>query len=135
MVLLSFGFTHCQDICPATVSTMNRVLKKLGQQAGSSRMVFITVDPERDTPPVIKKYLANFNKDIIGLTGKLEEVKDVANRYASPFRKTQSKSKAGYQVAHAGFYYLLNKDGRVAYILPHDAGAGMLLQGVKTLLN
>ena len=135
VVMLSFGFTHCPDVCPATVSTMSAVLNKLGERASFARMIFVTVDPERDTPPILKKYLAYFHKDIIGLTGSLEEVEDMANQYAAPFRKTKSGSAVDYLVSHASFYFLINKQGKVSYIVPHDAGAIMLAKGVAKLLD
>ena len=134
-VVLNFGYTHCPDICPTTLAELNRVLAKLGKNAQAVRVLFITVDPARDTAAHLKGYLAYFNKDIVGLTGSEENIRKVASLYSTAFRKMEGKSKAGYVVAHTGFIYLLNSHGKVKYILPHDAGHKLVLDGVRRLLK
>ena len=133
-VLLAFGYTHCPDICPLTVSKMTAVLKTLGPQAASTRMVFISVDPERDTPKVLKAYLGFFDQRIIGLTGSLAEVQGVAALYAAGFKKVEQGSAAGYLVNHVGFFYLLDPAGKVQYIVPHTIDAETIAQGLRKVL-
>lgn len=134
VVLMAFGYTSCPDICPITVSTMARALKGLKDKAPKSRMVFVTVDPERDTPRKIKAYLSYFNPQIIGLTGALDAVEGVARQYQAVFRKQQKGSAAGYLVGHTSFYYLLDHTGKVRYMFPHDAPLPILLEGLEKLI-
>src|SRR5581483_9210577 len=88
IMLVFFGFTHCPDICPVTVSTLSKAMALLGGQADSVAPIFISVDPERDTPQVMKDYLSNFDKHMIGLTGTPEQVRQVTEAYKVYFAKT-----------------------------------------------
>src|SRR5690606_9759147 len=81
MALVFFGFTHCPDICPVTMATLSGVMKTLGEDAGQVIPVFITVDPERDTPKVMKEYVDNFDSRIVGLSGTREQVEKAAAAY------------------------------------------------------
>ena len=134
-VLMAFGFTHCPDTCPVTVSTMSLMLKRLQGQARGVHMVFVTVDPERDSPPVLKQYLDFFEGRILGLTGELEQVEDMASVFGVSFRKVNANSAAGYMVNHTSAYYLLDREGSVRYILPHDIDLDLMLAGLKSLLE
>lgn len=134
-VLLAFGYTHCPDICPLTLSKMTAVLKALGPLATSTRMVFITVDPERDTPKVLHAYLGFFDARIVGLTGSLADVQGVATRYAAGFKKVEQGSAAGYLVNHVGFFYLLDPAGKVQYIVPHTIDPEIIAQGLRKVLK
>ena len=135
VVLLSFGYTNCPDVCPTTLADMGWVLRSLGNKAKSVGVIFITVDPDRDTPGRLKSYLANFHGKMIGLTGSVKELTEVANRYSSLFRKEQPTAGSGYSVAHTTFVFILDRKGRTRYVLPYDVGSKMLLEGVKSLLD
>ena len=135
VVLLSFGYTNCPDVCPTTLADMGKVLRSLGDRAKSVGVVFITVDPDRDTPERLKSYLANFHETMIGLTGSVDELTEVANRYSSRFRKEEPGVGAGYSVGHTSFVFILNQEGKARYVLPYDVGSKMLLEGVKSLLD
>lgn len=134
VVLMAFGYTHCKDICPTTISTMGRALKSLKDKATQARMVFITVDPERDTPEKIKAYLAFFHPKIIGLTGPMGEIKRIVTNYQGVFRKLEKHTAEGYLVGHTGFYYLIGQKGKLQYMFPHDTPLGTLLQGLEKLI-
>lgn len=134
VVLISFGFTHCIDTCPVTVSRMKTALKRLKGKASAAKMVFITVDPKRDTPEVLKAYLANFDRNILGLTGSEGEIQDVAKRYMAAFQKQHGKPAEGYLVGHTTFYYLLTRKGEVRYIFPHDTSLDTIMEGLHKLI-
>lgn len=135
VVLLAFGFTHCPDICPVTAANMARVLSQRKEKRSRLRMVFVTVDPERDTPQRLKVYLEYFHPGIMGLTGSLEHVEDMAQAFLAAFKKQQVASAAGYLVGHSSLYYLLDQQGRVRYIFPHGTRLALILSGIDKLLN
>lgn len=135
VVLLSFGYTNCPDVCPTTLADMGRVLRSLGNRAKLVGVVFITVDPARDTMERLKSYLAAFHKTMIGLTGTVEELTKVANRYSSLFKKEEPKPGAGYSVGHTSFVFILDREGKARYVLPYNIGSKMLFEGVKSLLD
>lgn len=135
VVLLSFGYTNCPDVCPTTLADMGKVLRSLGDRAQSVEVVFITVDPDRDTPERLKSYLANFHEKMIGLAGSVEELTDVAGAYSSLFRREEPTPGSGYSVGHTSFVFILNQEGKARYVLPYDVGAKMMLEGVNSLLD
>jgi protein SCO1/2 len=112
-VLLYFGYSDCPDVCPATLGVMADALAKLGPRASRFRPVFVTVDPERDTPPVLKKYLAAFGPNFVGLTGTLADIAKVAHEYRVYFAKHPLEG-GSYAVDHSSVIYLLGPDGKLA---------------------
>jgi protein SCO1/2 len=134
-VLLAFGYTHCPDVCPTTLLELTRVLNALGSQRQDVRAVFVTVDPERDTPARLKTYLENFHADIVGLTGSAAEIHKVADLFGSVYAKTPVQGGDLHAVAHSSFVYLLEESGRVRFVLPYNAGPPLLLDGVRLILS
>lgn len=110
--ILYFGFTHCPDICPDELDKLGLWLDKLKSEGIKVQPVFITCDPNRDTPKVVKEYLADFHPDIIGLTGTYDQVKNTCKQYRVYF-STPPNVKAGqdYLVDHSIFFYLMDSDG------------------------
>ncbi len=108
VVVLLFGYTHCPDICPTQLNDMQKVLDKLGDDADQIQVVFITFDPERDTPKVLKDYLAFFNPGFVGLTGTKEEIVTVAQQFNVIYMKREVKSEAGYLMGHSSVIYVLD---------------------------
>ena len=109
--LVFFGFTNCPDICPTTMFEISEVLKKLGPEADRTRALFITVDPERDTPAALKDYVSSFDPHIIALTGTPEAIAAVAKAYRAYYRRVPAKD-GGYTMDHLALVYLMGKDGR-----------------------
>jgi protein SCO1 len=109
--LVFFGFTHCPDICPTTLFEVSEVLRALGPDADRTRALFITVDPERDTPGVIKDYLSSFDTHLSGLTGDPATIAAVAKSYRVYFKKVPL-DQGGYTMDHTAIVYLMDKDGR-----------------------
>lgn len=108
--LVFFGFTHCPDICPTKLQEMSEVFTKLGPKGAKVRALFVTVDPERDTPDVMKSYVSSFDDRIIGLTGPREEIEKVTKAYRAFARKVPLKD-GDYTMEHTGLVYLMNRDG------------------------
>jgi protein SCO1/2 len=109
--LVFFGFTHCPDVCPTTLFEISEILRKLGPGGEKARALFITVDPERDTPQSLKDYLSSFDSRIIGLTGDPAEIAAVVKAYRGHFRKVPLPD-GGYTMDHTAIVYLMGKDGR-----------------------
>lgn len=113
IMVVFFGFTNCPDICPAALLNLTNILEKLGNNANDVAPVFITVDPERDTPEVINEYLKSFDSRIVGLTGTREAVDKVADAY-KVYHAAQKKDEKEntYMVNHSGYIYVMNREGK-----------------------
>lgn len=145
--LVFFGFTHCPDICPVSMLTLTNIQNTLGAKAAEVTPVFITVDPERDTPAVMKEYIGNFHPSILALTGTKEETDKAAQAFKAYYsvQKTpvaeggHSEHGAGHgsdvQVDHSGFIYLLNRDGKYLAHFEHDVAEQKLLDALKPYLQ
>ena len=109
--LVFFGFTHCPDVCPTTLFEVSEIFRALGPDADRTRALFITVDPERDTPAVIKDYLGSFDPRVIGVTGDSEAIAAVIKSYRVYAKKVPTDG-GGYTMDHTAIVYLMGKDGR-----------------------
>ena len=109
--LVFFGFTHCPDVCPTTLFEVSEIFRALGSDAKNVRALFVTVDPERDTPTVLKDYLSSFDPRIIGVTGDDAAVAAVERAYRVYSKKVPTDG-GGYTMDHTAIVYLMNKDGR-----------------------
>jgi len=119
-VFIFFGYTHCPDICPVTLANLNNAVNELGDDKNRVQVLFVTVDPERDTQAELKKYVTYFNKDFIGLTGTPDEIKDVADSYHVFYLKEDTGSESGYLMGHTSSVYLINPDGRIVLRYPQS---------------
>jgi protein SCO1/2 len=108
--LVFFGYTHCPDVCPTTLFDMSEVFRKLGPDADRAAGLFITVDPERDTPEAMKGYLSSFDPHLRGLTGDEAAIEGAAKAYRVYFRKVPSPD-GNYTMDHTGLVYLMDKQG------------------------
>jgi protein SCO1 len=115
--LVFFGFTHCPDICPTTLFEISQVLRKLGPDANRTGALFITVDPERDTPAVMKDYLSNFDPHLRGLTGDPAAI-DAAIKAYRVYAKKVPLENGDYTMDHTAIVYLMDKDGH--FIAPFN---------------
>jgi protein SCO1/2 len=109
--LVFFGFTHCPEVCPTTLFEVSEILRKLGPDADRVGALFVTVDPERDTAPVLKDYLSSFDPHLAGLTGDLADVAAVAKAYRVYFKKIPTEG-GDYTMDHTAIVYLMDKQGR-----------------------
>jgi protein SCO1 len=109
--LVFFGFTHCPDVCPTTLFEVSEILRALGPDADRTRALFITVDPERDTPAAMKDYLSSFDPHMSGLTGDPAQIAAVAKAYRVYFKKVPLDD-GSYTMDHTAIVYLMDKTGR-----------------------
>ncbi|MBQ0755182.1 MAG: SCO family protein [Gammaproteobacteria bacterium] len=137
--LLFFGYTHCPDICPATLARVTQAWRRL-REAGhgdETAVVFVTFDPQRDTAEVLKRYLQFFDENIVGLTGSEEEIRLAAEKYGVVFLPDESvdeKGKVKRLYAHSDFIYLLDRLGRVRKLYPSDGDIEEMVEDAKSLL-
>lgn len=129
-----FGFTHCPDICPTTMAELTGMLKDLGDQANSLNVVFITVDPERDTPAVMTDYLSNFDARIIGLTGSPDQIAHVVAQYRV-YAKKVALDGGQYTMDHSASIFLYGRDGRLRSTLDYGEKPLTKLAKLRNLLT
>jgi protein SCO1/2 len=135
VVLLSFGYTFCPDICPTTLATMNAALRQLGADAAEVQPVFVSLDPERDTPERLREYVNWFNPRLIGLTGSAETLAQVADRYRVRYALVQATDADYYTLDHSASLYLLDRQGELARMLPHGLPTDALVSAIEDLLH
>ncbi|MGZ5917374.1 MAG: SCO family protein [Methyloceanibacter sp.] len=133
--LIFFGFTHCADICPAELQVMVEALDRLGDKADKVVPIFITLDPERDTPTVMADYVKNFSPRLVGLTGSPEQVAAAAKAYRIIFTKVEDPDSAnGYTVDHSALAYLMGPDGSYVDHFAYGTGAEAMAEKLKRYL-
>ena len=136
VVALSFGYTHCPDVCPTELLTFSDALKQLGNQAKDVAVVFVSVDPERDTPDLIGKYAKQFNPDFIGLTATAgQNLPVIKQQYRVVSAKANQQSDTVYLVDHTAGAYLIDKNGEVALFSPYGSTASQVADDLKILLQ
>ena len=108
--LVFFGFTHCPEVCPTTLFEISEIFRKLGPDADRARAVFVTIDPERDTPAALKDYLSSFDPHMVGLTGDAAGIAAVAKAYRVYYKKVPLEQD--YTMDHTTIVYLMDKEGR-----------------------
>lgn len=135
-MLIYFGFTHCPDICPTSLLLMQNALNHLGDKAKKVQPIFITLDPERDTPQVVGQYTAHFGPALIGLSGSAEQIKRAADAYKIYYRKVEEEDSAmGYVIDHSGFLYLMGPDGKYITHFPHTIAEQSLTDGLAAAIK
>ena len=135
IVLLFFGYTSCPDACPTTLSKLSRAYKMLGAERDRVVTLFVSVDPGRDTPRVLKEYLKYFRINSMGLTGTKEEIDAVVNLYGARYEIEKSDSAAGYHINHSTDLYLLDQKGEVARRFKYDDRAQAIADGIRQLIR
>lgn len=137
VTVLYFGYTHCPDVCPLTLVNLHTVLQKLGKPADDVRVLFVTVDPARDTVPVLHQYVNAFDPRIVGLTGTGDQIAELAKRYRT-FYKPQPASgstSAGYEVTHSSAIYFFDRDGRARVLATPGSTNEAMFHDLKLLLE
>ena len=135
VVALFFGYTSCPDICPTTMAELRQALEKLGPEADQVQVLFVTVDPERDTPERVQEYVDHFNPGFIGLSGSEEELTRVWNEYGVFREVVDSTSAAGYLVNHTARVTLIDPQGNLRVSLPFDAPVDDVAHDLNLLLR
>lgn len=135
VVLVYFGYTACPDVCPTTLSDVASALRSLGPSADGVRVLFISVDPERDTPAHLAEYAAYFDPRIIGLTGNLEQLSDAAARYGASFGREPADEHGHYAIFHSGNIYVHDRHGALAATLMHGSPPDAIARALHGLLT
>ncbi len=135
-MLVYFGYTFCPDVCPTTLNDVAQALDKMGQAADRVQPLFITVDPARDTPAVVRQYAAAFTPRLTGLTGTPEQIAAVARDYRVYYAPHRTGPNPGdYTMDHSSILYLMNPDGRFVGIIRADEGADQIAADLRKDLS
>ena len=129
-----FGFTHCPEICPTTMMDMAALMARLGDEAKGLRIFFVSVDPDRDTPAVLRDYLAAFEPHVVGLTGTPDEIAQVAKEFRVYYRKVRLTGD-DYTMDHSAFVYLMGSDGNFFDVLGYQEAPDRALAKLKRLIE
>jgi protein SCO1/2 len=132
--LLFFGYTHCPDTCPTALNEISLALDRLGKKRDEVEIVFITVDPERDTPEVLKSYVQSFDAPIIALTGAADQVAQAAKAYRVYYAK-HPRPDGGYDMDHSAVIYVMDPQGRFTATFTPDATADSMAERLQKLLS
>ena len=123
VVVVFFGFTQCPDVCPTTLSEIAQLKQALGPDGERVQGIFISVDPERDTPAIMKEYMANFDPTFLALNAPLDQLPDVAKSFKIYYKKVEGKTPTSYTMDHSAGSYVYDPQGRIR--LYHRYGSGV----------
>ncbi|MEW6165543.1 MAG: SCO family protein [Pseudomonadota bacterium] len=133
-VVVFFGYTRCPDICPTTLATLQETMRLLGPRADRVQVLFVTVDPERDTPEVLAAYVPWFDARFRGLHGAPENTRAVAREFRVFFSRVEDKSAMGYSIDHSATSYAYDPQGRLRLLISHGAAPAHLAADLDALL-
>jgi protein SCO1/2 len=134
VVVLFFGFTHCPDICPTTMTDLKKTMNLLKDKASGVQVIFITLDPARDTEDVLKKFIPTFNSSFLGLTGSESEIDKVTTQFKIFYKKVNDGSKAGYTIDHSAGLYVIDKNGKVKLHLSYGEKPEDIVSDLEKLI-
>ncbi|PSW05258.1 SCO family protein [Photobacterium lipolyticum] len=134
--IIYFGYTHCPDVCPTSLAVLSAALKEVKQdQLDQIWPIFITLDPERDSPTKSAEYAQYFHKKIIGMTGNAIQTKALAEKYGVLYMRTELKNSAlEYAIDHSSYFYFLKPDGSLLEQVPHTLNSAILVDAIDRLL-
>jgi protein SCO1 len=133
VTVVFFGYTQCPDVCPTTMAELAQIRKLLGAEGEKLQTVFVTIDPERDTPEILKAYLANFGPGVTALRGNAEQTAAAAKEFKVFFAKVQGKSPGSYTMDHSAASFVFDPKGRVRLYIPYGADPKTLAADLKQL--
>lgn len=134
-VMLYFGYTFCPDVCPATLSTLKNAFEKAGSAGEQFQVIFISVDPRRDTPERLGEYSRYFNPSFIGATGSLDDIIRITDEYGIHFHYNDAESQEYYTVDHTSVVLLIDRAGNEQMLWPHEATAKDIASDMKNLVR
>jgi protein SCO1/2 len=134
VTVIFFGFTQCPDVCPTTLAELAQARKLLGADGARVQGVFVSVDPARDTPEVLKAYVTTFGSDFVALHGSDDEIKAAAKQFKIFYSKVPGKTEGSYTIDHTAGSYVLDANGRVRLFTRYGVGAEKLAADLKILL-
>ncbi len=134
VVVVFFGFTQCPDVCPTTMLELASVKKALGPDGARVQGIFVTIDPERDTPEVLRSYVTNFSPDFVALRGTPQQTQAVAKQFKVFYAKVPGKTEGSYTMDHTAGSYIFDAQGRVRLFTRYGTGPEALQHDLKLLL-
>ena len=136
VVVLEFGFTACAEVCPVSLASLAQARKLMGEKGNQVQVVFVTVDPERDTRPKLGAYLAHFDASFVGITGTVEQMAAVRQAYGiTATKKMVEGSKTDYTVHHSSYLYFIDRQGLLRALMPFGRPAADIAQDLQLLLK
>ena len=136
VVAVAFGFTYCERICPVTLANLSAVSRKLGAAAADVQVIFVSVDPDRDTPNRLREYLQSVNPSFLGATGTKMQIDAVRQAYGVFAEKAASENKnLGYAVHHSSSIFLIDREGKLRVLVPFGRSPQAILNDVNLLLK
>lgn len=133
-VAVFFGYTHCPDVCPTTLADFAAALKMLGSQGDRVQVIFVTVDPERDTPEVLRQFVPAFDPRFLGMYTDAASLRLLAKDYKIVYQKTAQKNPDDYLIDHSAGTYIYDPKGRLRLLMPYGSKPEAIAQDLKTLL-
>lgn len=133
VVVLFFGYTHCPEICPTTLADLAQVMRLLDKDAEKVQVLFVTLDPERDTPKLLAEYVPSFHPSFLGLYGDAQTTAQVAKTFGVNYEK--QIAKGSYTLDHSDGAYLIGTNGKPVLLSPYNQRAELLVQDIKLLLQ
>ncbi len=134
IVVLFFGFTQCPDVCPSTLAELAEVKRALGADGERIQGVFVTIDPERDTPELLKAYVTTFDPSFVALRGDADETKKAAREFKVFYAKVPGKTEGSYTMDHTAGSYVIDADGHLRLFTRYGSGAQALIDDLRLLL-
>lgn len=135
VVAMFFGYTHCPDVCPTTLSDFSAALKLLDGQAGRVQVIFVTLDPQRDTPAILKQFVPAFNPGFLGMYTDAETLKQVAKEYKVVYQKASVKGPDDYLIDHNAGTYIYDPEGRLRLLMPYGSNPETIAHDLRVLLS
>jgi len=135
VVVMFFGYTQCPDVCPTTMTELAEVKKALGKDGDRLQALFVTVDPQRDTPEVLKGYMANFDPSFLALTTTPEKLVELAKEYKIYFKKVDGKTPSSYTMDHSAGSYVYDTKGQLRLFTRYGSGPKALTDDIRILLK
>lgn len=133
-VAIFFGYTHCPDVCPTTLSDFAAALRQLGPDAERVQVIFVTVDPERDTPELLREFVPAFNPGFLGMYSDPETLRQLAKEFKVVYQKTAVKAPDDYLIDHSAGTYIYDPQGNLRLLMPYGSRPDAIARDLKTLL-
>lgn len=134
VVALFFGYTHCPDVCPTTMVDLKKTMKLLGDKADNVQVIFVTVDPVRDTQEVLAQFVPSFDSRFIGLRGSLQETAETLGNFKIFYSKVESKTRGDYTIDHSAGIYVFDKEGKIRLYLDYGQKPADIASDLKKLM-
>jgi protein SCO1 len=135
VVVVFFGYTQCPDVCPTTLSDMAEVKKRLGPDGDKLQVIFVTLDPDRDTPQVLSQYVPAFDPSFLGLLGTRDETAAVAKEFKVFYQKVPGKTETSYTLDHTAGSYVFDREGRLRLFLRHAGAVEPIVEDLRKLVR